>query len=166
MAQALGGARSMSSGHNLSEGDPRVVPRNLSGAKASHNDTSNGAMAEPRVTPSSADGGAISVGGVSSRESDAISVGGVISEKEGNVHGGWQPTGDASGVGQIGREAGERRLGGVGGQGNAGGGLGEIIPIDGGSSILSNIGKRVDKFSGVFGHLGNAGMRLDSDLDE
>ncbi|CAK9182662.1 unnamed protein product [Ilex paraguariensis] len=156
MAQALGGARSMSSGHNLSEGDPCVVPRNLSGAKASHNDTSNGAMAEPRVTPSSADGCAISVGGVSIRESDAISVGGVISEKEGNVHGGWQPTGDASGVGQIGREADERRLGGVGGQGNAGGG----------SSILSNIGKRVDKFSGVFGHLGNAGMRLDSDLDE
>ncbi|CAK9137429.1 unnamed protein product [Ilex paraguariensis] len=137
-------------------------------------------MAEPRATKGldrpQVVGGAINVGGIDSRENDTISVKGTINEKEGSAHGGWQPTSDASGVGETCREVSKHKLDGADGQddtgrgsgtmGDAGGGLGAMVDADGGSGTLGNIQKREGKFSGAFGHLGNAGKQPGSDLEK
>ncbi|CAK9166125.1 unnamed protein product [Ilex paraguariensis] len=167
MAQALGGARLMSSGHNLGEGNPYVAPKNLGNATTSHNDTSGGAMAEPRAMPSSAGDGGARRG----FDLDVLAAchagqhkGGAINNREDDAHGEWQPTGDVNGVGETGREG--DAGGGSGAMGDAGGGLGAMVDVGGDSDTLGNIGKRASKFSGVFGSLGNAGKLPGSDSDE
>ncbi|CAK9144510.1 unnamed protein product [Ilex paraguariensis] len=110
MAQALEGFRSMLSGHNLGEANPRVSPTNLSDA-----------MAKPRATPNST----------------------------GQRRGVDRPelTRDASGVDETGKEANERRLGGIVGKGDDDGGLG----------TSSNVENHASKFSGIFRRLGVGG---------